>query len=277
MASVHECDESDVAGTGEEEFEIGMRQNEMERDAADADNDGKLDFREFCVFVRDREEGDFSDSELRLRFQALDEDGSGKVDMSEYLQFSLRDALSRSSDRVCDLFRKWDEDKSGAIDKREFTRAVQALGFDITSEDAGKLFDSLDEDGSGSLEYKELNRMLRKGTGVDVTHSNLKRAKAMNAKKMAGAFVSRTTALPPMVRLSVDEGVSVPDQLKMILNQLSVKILDLFRDWDANGDGVVDKKEFRFAVAALGYDASAEDVDKLFDELDKSGVRLSHL
>ena len=33
----------------------GMKQNAMERDAADADQDGKLDFEEFKQFVRDRE------------------------------------------------------------------------------------------------------------------------------------------------------------------------------------------------------------------------------
>ena len=86
--------EFDAAGTGEEDFEAGMRQNAMERDAADADQDGKLDFGEFCQFVRDREEGEFTDEELKKRFDALDEDGSGKVDMAEYLQWSLKDALA---------------------------------------------------------------------------------------------------------------------------------------------------------------------------------------
>ena len=71
----------DKAGTGEEDFEAGMRQNAMERDAADADNDGKLDFKEFCYFVREREAGEFTEKELKKRFEALDEDGSGKVDM----------------------------------------------------------------------------------------------------------------------------------------------------------------------------------------------------
>ena len=82
---------------------MGMRQNMMERDAADTDQDGKLDFVEFCQFVRDREEGEFTDDELKKRFDALDQDGSGKVDMTEYVIWSLKDSLTRSSDRVVDL------------------------------------------------------------------------------------------------------------------------------------------------------------------------------
>ena len=109
---------ADEVGNGEEDFEAGMQQNAADRDAADADQDGKLDFTEFCAFVRDREEGNFTEMDLRLRFMALDADGSGKVDMSEYLQWSLKDALSRSSSRVVDLFRAWDEDRSGLWHKR---------------------------------------------------------------------------------------------------------------------------------------------------------------
>merc|ERR1711965_785759 len=113
--------------------------------------------------VRGRVEGPFTDEQLKERFETLDADGSGKVDMAEYLQWSLCDALARSSERVVDLFKKWDEDNSGKIDKREFTRAVRALGFaDISEKDAGAVFDMLDDDKSGELEYKELNLMLRK-------------------------------------------------------------------------------------------------------------------
>ena len=119
------CGFGEEAGEGEEDFEDGMRQNAMERDAADADNDGKLDFGEFCVFVRDREEGEFTDEELKARFDALDGDGSGKVDMAEYLLWSLKDALARSSQRVVDLFRAWDEDGGGTIDKDELKRDEQ--------------------------------------------------------------------------------------------------------------------------------------------------------
>ena len=195
----------DVAGTGEEDFEAGMRQNAMERDAADADNDGKLDLSEFMQFVRDREEGEFTDEELKKRFDALDEDGSGKIDMSEYLLWSLKDALSRSSSRVVDLFRAWDEDRSGTVDKKEFFAAVRSLGFDVSKEDTDAVFDSLDDDNSGKLEYKELAEMLRKGVGSERAKANLKRAPKqgdrgrgakLTAKNINTNYVaSRTAAL----------------------------------------------------------------------------------
>ena len=105
----------------------------------------------------------------------LDEDGSGKIDMAEYLLWSLKDALARSASRVVDLFRLWDEDRSGTVDKAEFHKAVRALGFDVEREDTDAVFDSLDDDNSGTLEYKELALMLRKGAGSEAAKANLKR------------------------------------------------------------------------------------------------------
>jgi Ca2+-binding EF-hand superfamily protein/predicted esterase len=275
-----EAAEGDVAGAGEEDFETGMRQNAAERDAADADNDGMLDFEEFKVFVRAREEGEFTNEELKIRFDKLDEDGSGKVDMSEYLQFSLRDSLSRSSQRVCDLFRAWDEDKSGTIDKREFTRAIRALGFVVSDEDAGKVFDALDEDKSGSLEYKELNTMLRKGEGAEAVKARLKRGTMVDRSRGAKLTAkvtnrnylgARVAVLPPMVKLDADSDENIVEQIKRILEENHVKLIDLFREWDADGNGAIDEKEFRQAVAALGYDAPRSYVDEVFQVINTSG------
>lgn len=63
------------------------------------------------MLVRNREEGEHTEEELLIRFNALDSDGNGRIDAEEYVKFSLRDALHRSSTRVLDLFHKWDENR----------------------------------------------------------------------------------------------------------------------------------------------------------------------
>ena len=56
------------------------------------------DFGEYCVMVRESEPA-ISDAELRARFAALDEDGSGKVDMDEILKGGSESRSPRSSFR----------------------------------------------------------------------------------------------------------------------------------------------------------------------------------
>ena len=170
----------------EERFEDGQRRNAMEMDAFDTNHDGQLDFREFCALVGEREAaesaslsshaldqhtrvlGRHSMEELRARFAELDADGSGLVDIAEYIRYSLRDALTRSADRVMDLMYKWDADGSGAVTMGEFRRALRAVGFDKSfcrDADIDEVFAEFDDDSSGAIDYKELNKALRTGAG----------------------------------------------------------------------------------------------------------------
>ena len=179
---------------------MGMRENAAEREAADADSDGKLDFGEFCVFVREREEGELTDEQLHARFALLDADGSGKIDMAEYLLWSLKDALSRSSKRAIDLFRAWDEDGNGSVDSAEFHRAVRALGFDVQPDDSHALFELLDTNQSGTLLYDELSESLLKGIGSELEKAELKRVASKRGKALKKAYVPvKGAPLPAMV------------------------------------------------------------------------------
>ena len=41
-----------------------------------------------------------------------------------------------------------------------------------------------------------------------------------------------------------------------MLRENAVRVIDVFKEWDEDGDGLVSKREFRRAIAALGYEAS---------------------
>ena len=50
-----------------------------------------------------------------------------------------------------------------------------------------------------------------------------------------------------------------------------IKTNAYFLELDRDGDGCIDKKEFRKSIAALGYDCPKEDIDGLFDTFDEDG------
>jgi len=133
---------------------------------ADEDGTNELGFEEFVKMwsakcVREGTPVPTEAEQLTI-FNQLDKDGGGTVDLSEYVQWALRDALDNSRGRVLDLFREWDSDGSGSIDKKEFGAALKAMGFPCGKGDLDKIFADLDPTGDGKLEYNELNASLRR-------------------------------------------------------------------------------------------------------------------
>ena len=113
-------DPTDVDGKGDEDFFKLMKQRAADYFAADADGDNQLDYDEFCGMISQRADSkDFKQKTLRELFDALDVDHSGKLDLSEYISWALRESLAKAKGKVLDLFRAWDADGSGCIDKNE--------------------------------------------------------------------------------------------------------------------------------------------------------------
>ena len=273
----------DVAnGDEEERFETGVRRSALDFVQHDKNADKMLDYDEYCALVREREEarGGHTDEELRLRFDDLDDGKTGRVSLHSYIRASLREALSRSATRVIDLFRLWDEDGSGTIERKEFRRAIRALGFDFFANNAeiDLVFDDFDIDGSGKLEYKELNTMLRQGQSVRLADELLNGAAGAIVKESKNVHRLRKhrsravrSVLPSTVILHADGSRSVVEQLRDIVKDNWIRVIDLFRSWDEDGDGLIDRGEFRKAIAALGFEASREHIDAVFAPFDIDG------
>ena len=69
------------------------------------------------------------------------------------------------------------------------------------------------------------------------------------------------------IEIPADEAVeTIVRHLRELCKQ--GKVLDLFRAWDEDGDGTVDKREFRRAMQLLRLNADKEAVDALFDAFD---------
>ena len=60
-------------------------------------------------------------------------------------------------------------------------------------------------------------------------------------------------------------------QLAAALRSNGARVIDLFRQWDTDGDGEVSKAEFMAAMPKLGFDVPKEGIAQLFDEWDTDG------
>lgn len=188
--------------------------------------------------------------------------------------FSLRDALVRSAGRVIDLFHRWDEDKSGKIERREFRHAVQSLGLECVRDvrEIDLLFDYCDTDGDGILTFRELHQMLRQGHSITLDAPLQAGFKGDILPYATQRHALRKRGSLPKTRvLRTTSSLSVREQLQKVLVENAVHVIDVFRMWDDDGNGRIDRREFRRAISALGYDAPNEHIDVVFDSFDHDG------
>ena len=70
-----------------------------------------------------------------------------------------------------------------------------------------------------------------------------------------------------------ERSIEIGSQLKTALAASSTRMIDLFRDWDEDQNGVVDKGEFHAALTSMGMPGTKEEHDALFEmwDADNSG------
>eukprot|EP00966_Prymnesium_polylepis_P110511 2556585-Prymnesium_polylepis.1 len=60
---------------------------------------------------------------------------------------------------------------------------------------------------------------------------------------------------------SAQETKTIQSRLRGALAANAIRIMDLFAEWDTNGDHVVNKLEFRKAMSELGFNESRPHID----------------
>ena len=90
------------------------------------------------------------------------------------------------------------------------------------------------------------------------------------APEAASAMAAVENANAEIERISSSVNTSIEFRLGTLLLQKtsSMKMSDIVRKWDANGDGKIDPDEFRLNVKKLGLVAPNFEIDQLFRDLD---------
>ena len=128
---------------------------------------GEVDEDELLGFLTSlfsSSDGVLGESELRqvkLMIAGLDEDGSGAVDIAEFLNVMEPIVTQMEEEETPEMIthRMWDvldEDGSGSVTISEFRDVLEKVGLTMSYEEVRELFAEYDEDGSGALEEDEL-------------------------------------------------------------------------------------------------------------------------
>merc|ERR1712072_212400 len=106
-------------------------------------NDGKLTEEELECFTE--------------AFGMFDSDGSGAISSSEFRDVCLAVGMTPTDDELKAMIEELDADGSGDIDLKEFLSAMQAKRSDPEAEEIiTEAFKTFDADGSGALSHAEL-------------------------------------------------------------------------------------------------------------------------
>ena len=170
------------------------------------------------------------------------------------------------------------------LNKLEFRQHVRKLLEKPDSKQIDALFESLDDDGGGTLDVQEIGGALKKVQSAAAQGARL--AEGIQEK------INRLQSLTSLAQEALDSTMTLEHLGKRVQelsgtqpvsSRLGAQILakrmkasDVIQKWDANGDGELDKGEFRHNVKALGVAAESKDIDELFDSLcethDKTGT-----
>ena len=119
-------------------------------------------------------------------------------------------------------------------------------------------YDAHDVDGDQKLDFGEFCAMVREREAGEHTEAELR---------------ERFVALDADGSGQVDFNEYTTFSLCDALQRSSKRVIDLFKQWDEDKSGEIDKKEFRRAIKSMGFDFFANDseIDLVFATLDTDG------
>ena len=193
---------------------------------------------------------DLNSSDEEKLFEMIDYNNDGRVRYNEFAMFingsRYKNASSRLRAKIGQIARKWnggkdlrkafdqfDRDGTGFISSREFHRSIREFGFDLNKYEVDTLMHKLDVDGDGRITYREF---------IDFVHDRVQK-------------YNKVENLPQKVKKHIQR------------HARGEAVWDIFQDIDRDGNGVLDKKEFRRALDKMGLQLMSEEADDLMEYL----------
>ncbi|CAI0425354.1 unnamed protein product [Linum tenue] len=111
-----------------------------------------------------RNQSQLAEPEVQLLIEAVDTNGKGTLDYSEFLAVSLHLQRMAHDEHLRKAFSYFDKDGNGYIEPEELRDALMEDGADDCTDVANDIFQEVDTDKDGKISYDEFAAMMKTGT-----------------------------------------------------------------------------------------------------------------
>jgi Ca2+-binding EF-hand superfamily protein len=238
----------------------------------DADRIGTLSLNDFAKVCEQLKQPAAVDEEVRRVFTRYDYDRSGQLSKSE-LRGALRDMkIDMMAPEAVAAIAKHDADRNGTLSLGEFAKVCEQLKpkSPPISEETKKVFNRYDFDRSGQLSKSELRSALRE-LRIDVSTPEAVATIAKYDADQNGALSLEEFA---QVCAKLQPPPPKPREMASVRNldaDIKERQASVFRKYDRNRDGSLDKQELRSALAELDLDLSGDQAAAALQKFDADG------
>ena len=173
----------------------------------------------------------------------------------------LRMSEAELNDVIADMFVAADKDKSGSLDRKEFKDLLKTADLGFSAADIRVVMEECDEDGDGLIDYGEFIPVM---TGIvrSLAAKNKAREKQRAA---AGRLAGRTKQTS---KTGVDANALLHGMDRRTLEDTLRRV---FAAADADGSGILDRKEFTACLRSADLGLSRREINALLSEVDCDG------
>ncbi|CAN1303600.1 Calcium-dependent protein kinase 13 [Linum perenne] len=111
-----------------------------------------------------RKQSKLAESEVQMLIEAVDTNGKGTLDYSEFIAVSLHLQRMANDEHLRKAFSYFDKDGNGYIEPEELRDALMEDGADDCTDVANDIFQEVDTDKDGKISYEEFDAMMKTGT-----------------------------------------------------------------------------------------------------------------
>ena len=224
----------------------------------DRDGSGTLDVDELGPALRQLGLTNVSDRHCKAILRTWDADKSGRLDLLEFTDLV----------RSLQTFMKFDKNNSGDIDVDELRPALRRLGLPADTEAANSILMWYDADDSGCIELHEfamLARDIQVFRAFDADESGYLDAKELLPALSKLGLATNSKEVEEILR-AWDENAD--GHIDLLEFAALVRDLQIFHEFDRDGNGAISSAELRNALRRLGVNLDAREAQDMLEEYD---------